>query len=210
MRIVHCSDTHGWLRPLPVDAAVVVHSGDFLPNRTFGIWSIETAYQPRWIEDNKEQIKTWLNDKPFLITHGNHDFINSVPHLRAIGVDAHCLDDTRYVHDNLVFHGFPHVPAFSAMWNYETSNTELTARTEAIDLEGVNFLVCHSPIFGVLDRNQDGERCGSKPMRKYLQESAHVPEYFLCGHIHESAGRQSWSRGIQVYNAATTQYVIDV
>ncbi len=187
-----------------------MHSGDFLPNRTFGQWVIESAYQPAWIEKNAEQIKRWIADRPFLITHGNHDFINSVPYLKAIGVDAHCLDDVRYVHDGLVFHGFPYVPAFTGHWNYETSNTELTARTEAIDLMGVNILVCHSPIYGVLDRNGVGERCGSKPMKKFLRNNRHVPDYYLCGHIHESNGVQAWSRGIRVYNSATTYHVIDV
>ncbi len=210
MRLCHVSDTHGWFRPVPTDADIIVHSGDFLPNRTFGIWSIESAYQPKWIEDNAEKLKEWVRDRPLLITHGNHDFINIVPHLQTIGIDAHQLDDRRYVHSGIVFYGFPHVPAFSAQWNYETSHTELTARTEAIDLEGVNFLVAHSPFFGVLDRNQKGERCGSKPMRKFLQENRHVPEYYLCGHIHESNGVQHWSRGIKVYNSATTQHAIDV
>jgi len=209
-RIVHVSDTHGYLTALPTDAELVVHSGDFLPNRTFGIWSIETAYQPKWIDDNIEKIKRWLNDRPLLITHGNHDFIDVAHFLKFHGVDAHCLDDVRYVHDSYVFHGFPHVPAFSAMWNYETSNSELTARTQAIDLEGVNFLVAHSPFHGVLDRNQKGQRCGSVPMRQYLQNNRYVPEYYLCGHIHESHGRQAWSRGMIVYNSATIQQVIDV
>ncbi len=209
-RIVHVSDTHGYLSPLPPDAQVVVHSGDFLPNKTFGVWSIERAFQPTWIEQNAEQIKRWVRDRPFLITHGNHDYIDSVPFLRAIGVDAHCLDDVRYVHDGIVFHGFPHVPFYTGQWNYETSNRELEARTQAIDLEGVNVLVSHSPFYGVLDMNRKGIRCGSKPMRHRMQHSSHVPEYFLCGHIHESNGRQAWSRGIQVYNSATVQHMIDI
>lgn len=210
MRLCHVSDTHGWFRPVPVDAELIVHSGDFLPNKTFGIWSIETAYQPKWIEDNSEKLKQWAGERPLLITHGNHDFINTVPHLQAIGIDAHQLDDRRHDQDGVVFYGFPHVPAFSGQWNYETSKTELTARTEAIDLDGVNVLVAHSPIFGVLDRNSNGNRCGSIPMWNRLQNSSYVPEYFLCGHIHEAAGRQEWSRGITVYNAATAQYTIDL
>lgn len=210
MRLVHTSDTHGYLAPLPVDAKLVVHSGDFLPNKSFGNWAIETAYQPMWIDENIEKIKRWLNDRPLLITHGNHDYIDVAHFLKFHGVDAHCLDNVRYVHDGIVFHGFPHVPAFSGVWNYETSNQELKARTEAIDLEGVNFLVCHSPMFGVLDRNSDGQRCGSMPMRNYLQKSSHVPEYFLSGHIHESHGRQAWSRGMMVYNSATIHQAIEV
>ncbi len=209
-RIAHVSDTHGYLVAVPTDTDIIVHSGDFMPNKSFGHWAIESAYQPKWIEDASEKIKRWIGDRPFLITHGNHDFINSVPHLISLGIDAHQLDDVRYVHNNITFYGFPHVPAFRGEWNYERSNPELVARTEAIDLEGVNFLVAHAPIYGILDRNSDGERCGSRPMKKFLQHNKYVPDYYLCGHIHEAHGYQDWSRGIKVYNSATIVQVINV
>ncbi len=208
-RIAHISDTHGYLTRLPPDIDLIVHSGDFLPNRSYNR-IIEQAFQPQWIEDNTENLKRWIGDKPFLITHGNHDFIDSVPYLQSIGVDAHRLDDRRYVHDRITFHGFPYVPYFTGIWNYETPPMDLTTRTEAIDLEGVDFLVAHSPIYGILDMNRSGTRCGSKPMRKFLQTSKHVPSYYLTGHIHESHGYKHWSRDIQVYNSATICQVIEI
>lgn len=210
MKLLHVSDSHGWLGLKLPEADIVVHSGDFLPNKTFGIRSIEEAYQPYWIEQNAEKIRNWIGDRALLITHGNHDFIDSAPHLRKIGIEAYNLDDTKLVHGNLAFYGFPWVPEFGP-WNRGCSDYVLEARLEAIeDFEDVDILVAHSPIFGLLDRNATGERCGSKPMRKFLQDSAHVPNWVLCGHIHESHGIQTWSRGIQVSNAATICRVIDV
>ncbi len=209
LTVCHVSDSHGWLGdPLLGDFDVVVHSGDFLPNRTRGILNIERPFQEQWIRANAVKINAWLRHRPVLITHGNHDFINSVPVLESIGVEAYCLDDQRVEFGGHVFYGFPHVPHFTGEWNYETSDRELKARLDAIDPEGVEVLVAHSPIFGVLDRNAQGQRCGSTPMRKWLQNLPHVPEHYLCGHIHESNGRMLWSRGIHVSNAATTQRLI--
>jgi Icc-related predicted phosphoesterase len=210
MKIVHVSDTHGHLTAIPDDADIICSSGDFMPNRTFGNWPIESAYQPMWLRDNENQIKAWLQDRPFLITHGNHDFVNCVPVLREMGINAIQLDDRRVVCQDVVFYGFPHVPYFTGCWNYETSPSELEARTQAIDIEGVDILVAHSPIYGVLDRNGSGQRCGSRPMRKFLSETKTPPKYYLSGHIHESAGKLGWSNGIQVYNSACTQQVFNV
>lgn len=209
-KICHVSDTHGWFHSVPEETDIIVHSGDFLPNRTFGIRAIEESYQPVWIETNSEKLKRWAGKRPVLITHGNHDFINTVPYLRRIGIDAHLLDDTRHDQSGISFYGFPYVPTFTKSWNYETSDLEIEARLEVANIEGMQILVAHSPLFGILDRNQNGVRCGSKPMRKFLQDSSWVPEYYLCGHIHESAGRVGWSRRITVINSACIQTVFEI
>ena len=207
--IAHVSDTHGYLNDIAGDFDVIVHSGDFLPNLTRGIRSIETAYQKRWVEDNAAALHRWVRHRPLLLTHGNHDFIDAVPVLQSIGVEAYGLDDHKFEFQGVTYYGFPHVPQFCSEWNYECPPAELEARVNAIDLEGVDVLVAHCPIYGVLDRNSDGERCGSKPMRKFLQDSPYTPKLYLNGHIHEQGGRMMfWSRGIRVSNAAMTQQLI--
>jgi Icc-related predicted phosphoesterase len=204
MKIAHISDTHGHLAPIMGSPDVIVHSGDFLPNQTFGMEVIERAFQPKWLEFNETRLKEWIDGRPFLISHGNHDFINSVPYLQAMGIEAYDLDDVRLEFDGLIFHGFPWVPEFGP-WNRGCNKRELQARTDALDLEGVDILVTHSPPYGILDRNARGERCGGKPMREKLQMGAHVPSYVMSGHIHESAGVQGWSRGVIISNAACVQ-----
>lgn len=194
------------------DPDIIVHSGDFCPNRTFGIREIEETFQSYWVETRAEELRAWIKDRKVIIVHGNHDFIDLEAALKKAGIYAVCIDDRRHIDEsNLIFHGFPWVPEFGP-WNRGLGDRELSFRTEALayELEGVDILVAHAPMFGVLDRNRDGTRCGSVPMRTLLQDSIHVPSWFLHGHIHEAAGVQGWSRGIKVSNAATTQRIIDV
>lgn len=207
-RILHISDTHGGLPALDPDGDVIVHSGDLLPNRTFGIRVVEEAYQKAWIKNNAVRLRSWLGDRPFLLSHGNHDYVDAVPLLRDIGIDAHGLDDRKYTHDGVTFYGFPHIPYFAGGWNRECGKRELEHRTKDIDLEGVDVVVAHAPIYGVLDRAQRGERCGSKPMRHRLGSDPHNVRLYLCGHIHEAAGRLRWTRDIDVSNAACIQRVV--
>lgn len=208
-RILHISDTHGGLPTLRGEFDVVVHSGDFLPNRSFGHRVVEETFQCAWIENNAARLRAWLDDKPLLLTHGNHDFVDAAPILRSLGIDAHCLDNRKHTFNGISFYGFPYVPYFRGVWNFECTQHELEVRTETMDLEGVDVLVAHSPIYGLLDRNAEGTRCGSKPMRRFLESSAHVPSWYLCGHIHEAAGYKRWKRDIDVSNAACDQRVID-
>lgn len=209
MRILHLSDTHGGLPKLRTDADVVVHSGDFLPNRS-RIATIEYAFQPLWVEDNAKRLRDWLGERPLLVCSGNHDFCSPARLLQAVGIQAIDLDDKRVEHDGFIFHGFPYVPEFTSEWMHECDDEELTARTEGIDLKGVDVLVAHSPIFKLLDKNREGGHCGSVPMRNFLKKSTHVPRWYMHGHIHESHGSTRWVRKIDVSNAATTQRVVEL
>jgi Icc-related predicted phosphoesterase len=65
-------------------------------------------------------------------------------------------------------------------------------------------------MFGVLDTNGNGNRCGSKVLRQTMQEARFPPRLLLHGHVHEAAGVTRWSRGVIVSNAATTQRVLEV
>ncbi len=209
MKICHISDNHGYLGDIIPECDLIVHTGDFLPNRSFGYQVIEETFQPAWIEQNASRLRAWAGGRKIFMVSGNHDFVNSAEHLQKAGIDAVCIDDSRYEHKGVVFHGFPWMNQFGD-WNFMIDQFELTDRTRSIDLRDVDVLAMHAPIYGILDRNRHGDRCGSKPMRKYLQDSLHVPNYVLHGHIHESHGLQAWSRGIMVSNAATTLRVIEV
>lgn len=210
MRILHCSDTHGLFPTLPGDPVdVVVHSGDFFGNRSRGIRSIEAAYQEHWLADNMGKLKRWLDGRPFLFCPGNHDFYNPVEAMRAAGIYAQDLECKRVEFGGLSFFGLPYVRWFTGEWNYELSEPELE-RVYANVPDDIDVLVSHGPMFGVLDRVRPMERAGSMALRAHLQNAKRVPKALLCGHIHEAAGVQGWSRGLIVSNAALTYQVIAV
>jgi len=213
LKLLHLSDTHGTMPPLSSDADVIVHSGDILPNRTFGIRPVEETFQRYWLEEHAAKIRTWIGSRPFLVCPGNHDFIDPTPYLRDAGVDAHSLCDRFLEIDGVRFYGYPWVPVFGP-WNWMASPRERLARlvpaVERMDAGEIDVFVAHGPMFGVLDRNAEGERCGSRVLRDALREARFAPKFLLHGHIHEAAGVQGWSRGMIVSNAARTQRVLEV
>jgi Icc-related predicted phosphoesterase len=184
-----------------------------MPNRSFGIRAIEDAFQPVWLQQNAKKLRDWIGARPFVFCSGNHDYVDPVPYLRDVGVDAYCINDRHLELGGVRFYGFPWTSRFYD-WNWMANTAERRMRLEpAVDLMNrgeVDVFVAHGPMFGVLDRNAKGERCGSRVMRETMQTVAVPPRMFLHGHIHESQGVQAWSRGMTVSNAATTQRVLEV
>lgn len=214
MKLLHLSDTHGDL-PKPDDADVdaFVHTGDLCPNHSFGIRVIEQAFQPMWLAEHAPRWDPRYRSKPFLIVPGNHDFVDPTPPLRAAGIDARLVCNGLVDLDGVAFYGHPWTPIFYN-WNWMCGPDEmrghLSPLAELLEQGGIDVLMSHGPMFGVLDRNQDGERCGCKVLRDVLQDARHLPKLLLHGHIHEAAGVQGWSRGMVVSNAARTQRVVVV
>lgn len=214
MRILHMSDTHGRMPEPPVDGYdVIVHSGDLLPNRTFGLRVIEEAFQRAWLEENAPRWSPRYWTKPLLIVQGNHDYRSAESILREIGIDAHDISNRLHQVDGVSFYGFPWTPTFYD-WNWMCGPLEmrhhLATAGELMEQGVVDVLVSHGPMYGVLDRNREGDRCGCRVLRETMQAARHPPKALLHGHIHEAAGLQAWVRGVLVSNAATTQRIVTV
>jgi predicted phosphodiesterase len=58
VKILHISDTHGRMPELRGEHDVIVHSGDMLPNRSFGISAIEETFQRYWVEEHARERST--------------------------------------------------------------------------------------------------------------------------------------------------------
>lgn len=214
MRILHVSDTHGHFRqPLSGDVDVVVHSGDFLPNKSRGNRPVEEVFQSAWVRGHADGIRRWLGGRKLLVCSGNHDFVDVAEELQAVGVDATCLDDRIVDVDGVAFYGFPWVPTFTGEWNFEASEEGLSAALAPFDeltnQGAVDIFVSHGPMHGILDCNLYGKRCGSRSLRWSLLAARHLPKAMLHGHIHESVGTVMWS-GMLISNAAQTSRVVEV
>lgn len=214
MKILHTSDTHGGMPALQADGDIIVHSGDMMPNRSFGIREIENAFQGYWVHDNVERMKAWIGERPFLYTPGNHDYVDPTPVMRDAGIDARLLCNGSLTIEGVRFYGSPWTPEFYG-WNWMCADAaemrdNLQSAVDGFEEGTIDVFVCHGPMFGVLDRNASGERCGSKVLREVMQSAEHPPKLFLHGHIHEACGVQGWSRGVIVSNAACSQRVLTV
>ena len=221
MRILHISDSHGIPREPQESFDVVVHSGDLLPNGSYGVRDVETAFQPRWLEQNAARFPNAFRGKPFIYVPGNHDFVDPAPYLKAHGILARTLVDEVVEVNGLRFWGHPWTPPFFD-WNYmlrpEAMKLKLDRLVQALKNEKVDVVVSHGPMFGVLDRNADGDRCGCKQLRAVLATTTAPPRALLHGHIHESPGLTRWrsqrsrvdQQTVLVSNAATTQRVIEL
>lgn len=229
-KIVHISDNHSQYVGLK-GCDVVVHSGDFLPNASRGRLDIEIPFQTEWIRKNQSSLQAWLRGKKFIFCGGNHDFIDPVPLLVEMGIDAVNITDAHYEHLGVRYYGFPYIPVLDREWNYERDISEMSREMRRLkdELEkGVDVLVCHCPPHGILDSNfyvpigsnrEDcvsyGDRCGNTLLTNLLvYDLPHLPyhnrpRYLLCGHIHENHGSTEVF-GVSVSNAATTAHVIDI
>ena len=220
MRLLHLSDNHGSFEMLPlrgVDA--VVHSGDFMPNKTRGNLQIEPAYQKNWLHRYKDVLRAWMPPPmPFLFCRGNHDFMDPVPALQSFGLNAIDITNKFVEQGGVTFYGFPYVPWFTGEWCGELEmwqmQKELETLVQVLDDKKPDVLVCHGPMYNVMDLAY-GERCGSKDLAHAVFSVAkHFPKHFLCGHIHESHGESYMERSsgerMHLSNAATTFHVFEV
>ena len=222
MRLMHVSDTHGKFPRLYGRYDAVIHTGDLFPNSHHlfnGNKTKEMAFQLQWLRDNLNEMKGWLQGHPFLYVPGNHDFLNSSLmefEMRSIGLEAFDLTDRMLTFQGVNFYGFPYVPEINGMWNYERNFHDMEVEVDKMVLElnkqHVDVLAGHGPLYKVLDLSMGNELLGSTVISNaldYKLNEGMLPDFYLCGHIHEANG-MTVRNGMMVSNAATTRHIIEV
>lgn len=215
MRINHISDTHGNFPKMPGNYDVVVFSGDFFPSTKYHSLldkTQEISNQKLWLERNIENVKAWLNDKPFLFILGNHDFVDPdwfEEKLNNHDIEAVNLTDKLVEFQGIGFYGFPWIPSIDGTWNYECSSEELKVKAneayKIIKHSMVEVLVSHGPINKILDLTFSYEHVGNM----FISDLLEKVDYFLCGHIHEAKGIAS-KNGVLFSNAAMSSHIIEI
>lgn len=238
LTICHISDSHGFLHKLPKQIDVIIHSGDLMPNarrenyhdanKSFP--TLESEYQKQWIINNIENIRSWLDGRPFIFLPGNHDYFDGVcdilndNKIQAIDI---CNKQTTF--GDLKIYGFPFVPWIGPSWNYSIQNDQMKKEVDRLlpmFEQGIDILVCHAPLYGILDgvpirqynigQNNNEladvqlEHIGNIPLTNLLTNKVEkLPQWILVGHCHKGNG---WDEclGIKISNAATTVHVLHV
>jgi len=222
MRIYHVSDTHGYFPNLSGAFDVVVHSGDFFPNKPYlhNSNSVkEMAFQMDWLGNNIAMLKKWLRGKDILFILGNHDFAHNAlveQALNSEGIKAISLHDKIVRYKDLTFYGFPYIPPINGMFAYEREapemHKEVDNMVESFNKDYVDILVSHAPLYRVLDLTRGNSAIGSSVISSaidYKIDKNMRPSVVLHGHCHESHGITMYN-DILVSNAASTAHIIEI
>jgi uncharacterized protein len=91
----------------------------------------------------------------------------------------------------------------------EDSEETIAANLEAFAALKPLVLVCHCPPLDTpLDEAAPGKHFGSRAVREFI--GAYQPAWFVCGHIHEAAGRDVMLGQTRAINAGKQGYLLEL
>lgn len=183
IKVLATADLHGYQPDIP-ECDILILAGDYLAS---GSWA-------RQLQDGVPPLKYWLQGlkaKEIVAIGGNHDWFLQNAATGTLGAFRwHLLQDSGIELFGLKIWGSPWTLPFYS-WAYMAEEEELQAHYAKIPKD-THILVTHGPPYGVLDENQEGQKCGSKALRAAL----HIvqPAVHIFGHIHEQYGRHDLGR----------------
>ncbi len=196
------SDLHGFYPKLEGGDLLIV-AGDLTAKDTF---------------EQHIDFKTWLHKQNYrkkIVIAGNHDNhfmgLPSDPYVfssfnTATGeqlsyADYLCNSGTEF--EGLKIWGTPHSLWFSRInpkcAAFTGSEEDLKKRYDLIPND-IDILVTHSPPYGILDQNVQGEYCGSKSLLETIHRIN--PSLVVYGHIHEFGLRKKIENDILFVNSS--------
>jgi len=179
MKVVCISDTHSMHYDIAdlTDGDLLIHAGDFTL---------------RGLSHEVEQFADWMREQPHkhkVVIAGNHDLCAESHGLLTKEIfesrEIHYLRDSSVTLDGAVIYGSPWQPFFNN-WAFNVEKEEDLYTKFSNAPADTDILITHGPPRGVLDRNKEGELCGSTALRARILEI--TPALFVCGHIHEARG----------------------
>ena len=190
MKLLLFSDVHVSLRhckhlvQLSEEADLVIGAGDFGSLRS-GI----------------KRTISWLSgiEKPTVLVPGNAESYEELVAACQSWSQSRVLHGSSCEVLGLQFYGIgggiPITPFGS--WSYDFSEDQARELLKECPSNGI--LVSHSPPFEILDVSSRGQHLGSTAVRETIISK--TPRLVVCGHIHESAGKQAQFGGTTVVNA---------
>lgn len=189
MRLVVTSDTHfKFPASFIPDGDVFIHAGDLM----------YSGYPDEW-QSRLESLAA-LPHKTKILVPGNHDrHIELYPGpaiaelrragVRVLGLGGHEHSSLK-LEDGTSVLGLPWVTNLPN-WAFNRTEEWIDEYLQYIHRHAI--VVSHSPPAGILD----GRHYGVRAYRRYIKQ--YQPEYWFCGHVHESYG-QAAIDGCYVYN----------
>ncbi len=185
------SDLHGYLPEIP-PCDLLLLGGDYNPYRRL-------PDQLAWMEG---PFADWLQRVPakeIVAVAGNHDFACQTPPKGFLeALRWHYLEDSAIELFGLTIFGSPWTPPFYD-WAFMAEEDKIQAKLGLMPNK-VDILVTHGPPMGMLDKNKDGQSCGSERLWKKALKAK--PRLHIFGHIHEQGGRQARLHGTVFANVS--------
>ncbi len=192
MRIIAISDTHNKHNLLNKDLealntgepTIIIHAGDLTT---------------RGAKYDVYAFINWFAKLPFtykVFIAGNHDFWfetegkqhdedlqETLKYCKELGV-TYLLDQEVEI-EGFRIYGSPWQPEFYN-WAFNVPRGEAIAQKWINIPSGLDVLVTHGPVFGILDDTYNGMRVGCEELYKKVMEVK--PRVHICGHIHYGYG----------------------
>lgn len=154
--------------------------------------------------------KYWLDDQKYkrkIFIAGNHDTKIQ---------DTDIIDDVfyEYFDDYLCDSGteFQGLKIWGSPWSLTFPNMNPHCKAFTVDTEeeiyekfklipeDTDILITHTPSYGFLDKNTEGNHCGSKSLNKFIDWDAGL-HLHVFSHIHESHGQHKGRNQIFPYHS---------
>ncbi len=147
-------------------------------------------------------------EKPLVIVHGNHESLEELQEAFQGHSNVHILHGTGVEIEGIYFFGIGGgIPATPfGKWSCDYSEEQAIELLQ--DMPEKSVFISHSPPKGTLDRNLLGMSLGSTAIRDTI--IGKKPLLCVCGHIHESSGRQRFLGDVPVVNAGPKGMILEL
>lgn len=183
VKIICFSDTHGQHKSKELNKWFTQHPGDIL--------IFAGDLQLNHFDDGLDFLN-WIAGLPFkkkVITFGNHDgnYDILIKEAKKYKNDVVVLNHGKVKLFGINIFGSPYSINFMNWW-FMKSEPELDDLYKKIPSD-TNILITHTPAFSILDKGVNGYSLGSASLANRIEELPKL-KYHICGHIHESYGKE--------------------
>lgn len=206
MKILAMSDTHyvpdnAWMRDLPVDVDVIIHSGDLM----------ETGFEHEY-EKRSLFLKKLGEIAPVIFVPGNHDtfFQSNIGFIKydlsKSNIKVCCsLDDSFFMFKGMSFacmSGVENLPGWA--FNKEPSEINdyfkyFSSCVKSLPTNNLDVLITHTPPFSILDGGY-GSQSLLRCMDNLKKSSINIRNH-IFGHAHSGVGAKELG-GTNYFNVA--------
>ncbi|MFH0832016.1 MAG: metallophosphoesterase [archaeon] len=161
---------------------------------------------------NLEQIaKKFQSNIPLVLIPGNHELPQDIKNLARKFKFIKDIHNSAFEIDSCTILGLGGSKITPFSTPFEMDDKKIAALLEKFNKKGKfkkTVLVVHEPPFNTTLDIIEGAHRGSAAIRKFIEE--HQPDYCICGHFHENAGKKDAIGRTIVINPGASGKIIKI